>query len=132
MSYPLAMQSLLASRRPGVSQATTPRSGLVQRVGPADAAHHAVVPIPSASMETCTPPRVRVLTRIDRFFIAGIDRVDRADFAAAASAFFDPAIVLHPRFHARTLSACHDDSSARDSAHCEEMLSDSPHHERIK
>jgi hypothetical protein len=30
VSYLLAMQSLLASRRPGVSQATTPRSGLVQ------------------------------------------------------------------------------------------------------
>ena len=28
VSYPLAMQSLLASRRPGVSQTTTPRSGL--------------------------------------------------------------------------------------------------------
>ena len=36
VSYLLAMQSLLASRRPGVSQATTPRSGLVQRLALAE------------------------------------------------------------------------------------------------
>ena len=36
VSYLLAMQSLLASRRPGVSQATTPRSGLVQPRSRAD------------------------------------------------------------------------------------------------
>ena len=46
VSYLLAMQSLLASRRPGVSQATTPRSGLVQpavaadRAGPRDSRVH--------------------------------------------------------------------------------------------
>jgi hypothetical protein len=38
VSYLLAMQSLLAFRRPGVSQATTPRSGLVQQDGPANRA----------------------------------------------------------------------------------------------
>ena len=37
VSYLLAMQSLLASRRPGVSQATTPRSGLVQPAAAANA-----------------------------------------------------------------------------------------------
>ena len=41
VSYLLAMQSLLASRRPGVSQATTPRSGLVQH---ADAANRRQAP----------------------------------------------------------------------------------------
>jgi hypothetical protein len=39
--YLLAMQSLLASRHPGVSQATTPRSGLVQH---ADAANRRQAP----------------------------------------------------------------------------------------
>ena len=40
VSYPLAMQSLLASHRPGVSQPTTPRSGLVQRPFAADGPLH--------------------------------------------------------------------------------------------
>ena len=83
-------------------------------------------------METCTPPRVRVLAASTGSSLLELIAWIAPTSPAAGQRFFRPRNSLASSVPCRTLSACHDDSSARDSAHCEEMLSDSAHHEEIK